>query len=381
MSSGSGPQPTGADFAQEPLLATSLNPQHHGMPAYQPLGANTLGSDSESSSASSLSLGKRKAPPSSLGTDAEDAVTPLAQGNSQDPYAQWVSEVSSKRRPSEVLSESSSRGFGQLSIHGHQRNESALTLSDDSRRSSSSSAYSAGFGSPGSAVEFTGWAQQPSASAPYTSSIAQEISSLEGPHSAPILPVTNSAPLKQPISRCMQHPATTPAYNTYAFSSAAHPMNHSHHMYGASSRPLSVNTSRPSTAVSHQSPASLSQSPQTTSSAQFSTTETTPPESARDNEHSRAIFGGDDSLKSAELAPPSAVSNTSDGRKDSPYARSPEMRISHKMAERKRRKEMKDLFDELRDSLPVERGMKASKWETLTAAVSHEVLFQCRSCV
>jgi hypothetical protein len=27
---------------------------------------------------------------------------------------------------------------------------------------------------------------------------------------------------------------------------------------------------------------------------------------------------------------------------------------------------MKDLFDELRDQLPADRGMKASKWEILT---------------
>jgi hypothetical protein len=80
------------------------------------------------------------------------------------------------------------------------------------------------------------------------------------------------------------------------------------------------------------------------------------------NRRNSAVDPGQDAGSTTSL-------DSQSSRRSSTSSRSEDHRLSHKLAERKRRKEMKDVFDNLKDALPPDVP-KSSKWEILNEASS-----------
>jgi Helix-loop-helix DNA-binding domain len=101
----------------------------------------------------------------------------------------------------------------------------------------------------------------------------------------------------------------------------------------------------------------------------FETAREPPPSASSTGSHSQALHY-QRSIPSIHPDHEQSIRDSEMSGMMAPYSRSPELRVSHKLAERKRRREMKDLFDELRDSLPVDKTLKTSKWEILSKGIT-----------
>ncbi|KAK9451630.1 uncharacterized protein V1518DRAFT_409091 [Limtongia smithiae] len=87
-----------------------------------------------------------------------------------------------------------------------------------------------------------------------------------------------------------------------------------------------------------------------------------------DSYRSSRSFEMDDSAAGAANGGPNG--GASSALNSGPYSRSPELRQTHKIAERRRRRDMTLLYEDLKNIMPEEKGVKSSKHEILTRAIN-----------